>query len=95
MSDDTDYNIERVIENGLEILDIAGPRPALEMSAKFAHTLFVQYLNDNGYPGASQALDDLWTPRADQWYRDGEFGVRYLNGEERRNQIFGNDSRQD
>lgn len=82
MSDDTDYSMERVVENGLDIFDMAGPRPALEMSAKFTHTLFVQYLNNNGFPEAAQSLDDLWTAREDQWYRNGKFGVKYLNGDE-------------
>ena len=82
MTYDTDYSIEGVVKNGLDILEVVDSEEAIRMSVKFAHSLFVQYLNDNGHPEASQALDDLWVSREDQWYRDGKFYERYLHGEE-------------
>lgn len=88
MSDE--YSKENMIENGVyigvEVFHV--PRSIAEaivsptVTSTLTHT--VQWLNDNGFELAAQALDDQFYSREDQWWRQDpdQYDQRYMHGEE-------------
>lgn len=89
MTDTPDLSKAAMVKNGVDMLE-AFDIPvdfALESilggTLGYAHTAFVQYLNDNGFELAGQALDDLWHRRDEQWWREpDQFDGRYHHGDE-------------
>lgn len=88
-----DISKDSFIQNGLDInesLPFIPTEMLLSATVGYATTAIVQFLNNNGHPLAAQLLDDQWYKREDQWWREPEgFDGHYLNGQEKRDQIFG------
>jgi hypothetical protein len=76
------------VDNGLDIAEVFGRRDMLTEQILcggigYACSAIVQYLNDTGHELAAQALDDAWTARDEQWWREPDgFDGRYLHGQE-------------
>lgn len=98
MQEDINISREHFLSNGLDIAEVYGRRDVwteqiLSGTLGHMHGSIVTWLNDNGFEQAGQALDDAWYDREEQWWRDAdEFDGRFKHGEEKRREIFGQNS---
>ena len=89
MQEDINISREHFLSNGLDIAEVYDRRDSwteqiLSGTLGHMHGSLVQFLNDNGFEQAAQALDDAWHAREDQWWRQhpDRYDQRYMHGEE-------------